>query len=361
MARVFVTGGNGFMGSRIVHHLVARGHEVVALVGADLDCRNLEGAPVETRPIDLLDERNVLEALEGGELLVHNAACYSFWQPDPDHVYRVNVNGTQHVLQAARQHGYRRIVYTSSTATLTPSINRRVETEESLFDLRSFQGHYKCSKVIAEIAVLREIAAGLPVTIVHPTTVVGRGDLRPTPTGGLILHFLNGIMLAYADTLLNVVDVDDVAEGHVLALERGVPGRQYILGSENLTMSEITVILSELTGIPAPRIRIPPRLLLWAGRTAEWIADHVTHRPPIVDVEAALHALSNRASDSGRAQKELGYAPAPARVALAKAAQWFLEAGMCRESARRRVEAHGRLAAFLKEIEPGSRRELREG
>jgi len=353
MARVFVTGGNGFMGSRIVHHLVARGYEVVALVGADLDCRNLEGASVEIRPIDLLDEHNVLEALEGGELLVHNAACYSFWQPDPEHIYRVNVSGTQHVLQAARQHGYRKIVYTSSTATLTPSINRQVETEESLFDLRSFQGHYKCSKVISEMAVLREIASGLPVTLVHPTTVVGRGDLRPTPTGGLILYFLNGIMLAYADTLLNVVDVDDVAEGHVLALERGEVGRQYILGGENLTMSEITVILSELTGIPAPRFRIPPRVLLLAGRVAEWIANHVTHRPPIVDVEAALHAISNRASDSGRAQKELGYAPAPARVALAKAAQWFLESGMCKDSARRRVAAHGRLAAFLARIEPG--------
>jgi len=354
MARVFVTGGNGFMGSRIVHHLVARGYDVVALVGADLDCDNLADLRVETRPIDLTDERSVLQALEGGELLVHNAACYSFWQPKPDHIYRVNVSGTQHVMRAARLHGYRKIVYTSSTATLTPSINRELETEESLFDLRSFQGHYKCSKVIAEMAVMREIASGLPVTIVHPTTVVGRGDRRPTPTGTLIVHFLNGIMLAYADTLLNVVDVDDVAEGHILALERGEPGRQYILGSENLSMSDITVLLSELTGIPAPRVRIPPRLLLFAGRTAEWIANHVTHRPPIVDVEAALHALSNRASDSGRAQKELGYAPAPARVALAKAAQWFLEAGMCRESARRRVAAHGRLDAFLTQIEAGA-------
>jgi dihydroflavonol-4-reductase len=353
MTRVYVTGGNGFMGSRIVERLLARGHEVVALVGADLDAGNLEGLAVETRPLDLLDARGVRDALEGGEWLVHNAACYSFWQPDPEHIYRVNVTGTQHVLEAARLHGYRRIVYTSSTATLTPSLNRTVETEESLFDLRRFQGHYKSSKVIAEIAVLREIAAGLPVTIVHPTTVVGRGDRRPTPTGGLILHFLNGIMLAYADTLLNVVDVDDVAEGHALALERGVAGRQYILGGDNLTMSEVTEILSELTGIAAPRVRIPPRLLLLAGRAAEWTANHLTHRAPIVDVEAALHAQSNRASDSGRARKELDYAPAPARVALAKAAQWFLESGMARASARRRVEAHGGLAAFLASLEAG--------
>ena len=306
---------------------------------------------MERREIDLLDEHGVTLALEGGELLVHNAACYSFWEPDPDTIYRVNVDGTQHVMRAARMHGYEKIVYTSSTATLTPSINRTVETEESLFDLRSFQGHYKSSKVLAEIAVLREIACGLPVSIVHPTTVVGRGDRRPTPTGTLIIHFLNGIMLAYADTLLNVVDVDDVAEGHVLALEHGIPGRQYILGSENLSMAEVTSILSELTGIPAPRVKLPPRLLLWAGHAAEWVANHMTHRRPIVDVEAALHSLSNRASDSGRARKELGFDPAPARVALAKAAQWFLEAGMCRDRARRRVEADGRLQAFLAELD----------
>jgi len=353
VTRVFVTGGNGFMGSRIVHHLVAKGYEVVALVGDDLDRENLADLDVETRELDLLDEHGVLEALEGGELLIHNAACYSFWQPDPDHIYRVNVDGTQHVLRAARQHGYRKIVYTSSTATLTPSINRQLETEDSLFDLRRFQGHYKCSKVIAEIPVLREIAAGLPVSIVHPTTVVGHGDRRPTPTGTLIVHFLNGIMLAYADTVLNVVDVDDVAEGHILALERGRPGRQYILGSENLSMSDVTLLLSELTGIPAPRVRIPPRLLLWAGHVAEWIASHVTHRRPIVDVEAALHAISNRASDAGRAQKELGYDPVPARLALAKAVRWFLESGMCHERARKRVAAHGHLTAYLESAAPG--------
>lgn len=351
MANVFVTGGNGFMGSRIVRHLLARGHRVVALVGADLDCENLAGLDVEQREFDLLDEHGVTDALEGGELLIHNAACYSFWEPNPETIYRVNIDGTQNVMRAARLHGYEKIVYTSSTATLTPSINRRVETEESLFDLRSFQGHYKSSKVLAEIAVLREIAQGLPVSIVHPTTVVGRGDRRPTPTGTLIIHFLNGIMLAYADTLLNVVDVDDVAEGHVLALELGVAGRQYILGGENLSMAEVTVILSELTGIPAPRVKLPPRLLLWAGHAAEWVANHITHRRPVVDVEAALHSLSNRASDSGRARKELGFDPAPARVALAKAAGWFLEAGMVRDRARRRVEADGRLEAFLSEID----------
>ena len=349
MTRVFVTGGNGFMGSRIVRELVGRGYDVTALVGADLDNHNLDGLDVEIRPFDLLDRDGVRAALEGGELLVHNAACYSFWQPDPNTIYRVNVDGTQHVLDAAAEHGYRKVVYTSSTATLTPSINREIETEESLFDLRSFQGHYKVSKVIAEIGVMRRAAQGLPVVVVHPTTVIGTGDRRPTPTGTLILHFLNGRMVAYADTMLNVVDVDDVAEGHVLALERGRVGHNYILGGENMTMRDVCGVLEELTGIPAPRVVLPARLIWVLGHIAEFIANHVTHKTPIVDVESALHAMANRASDSGKAEKELGYLPSRARVAIAKAAIWFVENGYCKERYRRRIEAHGGLRRAIGE------------
>jgi len=353
VTRVFVTGGNGFMGSRIVRELVSRGYEVTALMGADQGDENLEGLDVERRPLDLLDPAGVRDVLEGGELLVHNAACYSFWESDPERIYRVNVHGTQAVLDAAAEHRYRKVVYTSSTATLTPSINREIETEESLFDLRRFQGHYKSSKVIAEMAVMRRAAQGLPVVVVHPTTVLGASDRRPTPTGSLVVHFLNGRMKAYADTMLNVVDVDDVADGHVLALERGRLGHQYILGGENLTMREVTEVLSELTGLPVPRVVIPPRLLLVLGRAGEWVANHVTHRTPIVDVESALHAMANRASDSGKAEKELGYRPSHARVAIAKAALWFLENGYCKDRFRRRIEAHGGLRRV---VEGGSER-----
>jgi len=347
MPRVFVTGGNGFIGSRIVRELVARGYEVTALVGPELDAHNLDAVEVEIRALDLLDAGNVRAALAGGELLVHNAACYSFWELDPEKIYRVNVEGTQKVLDAAAEHGYRKIVYTSSTATLTPSINHDLETEESLFDIRRFQGDYKSSKVMAEIAVLRGMAKGLPAVIVHPTTVLGEGDRKPTPSGGMIVHFINGRMKAYADTVLNVVDVDDVAAGHALALEHGTVGHQYILGGENLGMGEAMQILSELTGIPAPAFAIPPRVLLGLGRINQWYADHVTHRAPLIDVEAALHALTSKRFSSSKAVKELGYAPGPARIALAKATRWFVENGYCADRRARQIRAHGGLEAAL--------------
>ena len=163
----------------------------------------------------------------------------------------------------------------------------------------------------------------------------------------MIVHFINGRMKAYADTVLNIVDVDDVAEGHAQALERGQIGHQYILGGENLTMREMCGVLSQLTGIPAPRVVLPPRLLLAFGHVGEWIADHVTHRTPLIDVESTLHAMANRPSDSGKAEKELGYMPSRARVALAKATLWFVENGYCKERFRRRIEAHGGLRRAL--------------
>lgn len=356
--KCFVTGANGFIGSRVVRELLARGHEVTAGVGSDLDTRNLEGLDVPVRELDVLDAQATARALEGAEALVHSAAVYSFWERHPERMYRVNALGTRNVLRAAGEAGVRRVVYTSSAGTLTPSIDREIDDEESLFDLGRFHGHYKSSKVLAEIAALREAARGLPVVIVHPTTVLGEGDRRPTPTGGMVVHFLNGRMKAYVETTLNVVDVDDVAEGHALALERGTPGHSYVLGSENLTMRELTRILAELTGLPAPRVAIPPRLLLLLGRANEWLANRVTHRPPLIDVESTLHAIGNRPLSSDEARKELGYRPRPARVALARAARWFLDNGYAPAARVRRVEAHGALPAAseggLREGPPGA-------
>jgi len=349
MSRCFVTGGNGFIGSRIVRALRTRGHEVIAGVGANLDLRNLEGVDVETRPLELEDAESVRRALAGAEWLVHSAAIYSFWEPQAERLYRVNVGGTRNVLRAAEEQGVRRMVYTSTFGTLTPSLElareaaHGDETEEGVFDLRRFHGHYKSSKAMAEMLVWRAMARGLPAVIVHPTTVLGPGDQRPTPTGGMIVHFLNGRMKAYAETVLNLVDVDDVAEGHALALERGARGASYILGGENVTLSELARILSELTGIPEPRFAVPTRLLLGLGRINEWWADHVSHRTPLIDVESTLHAIGNRRASSARAEKDLGYRPSEARTALARAAAWFVANGYASPRYTARIRAHGKL------------------
>jgi dihydroflavonol-4-reductase len=310
MARVAVTGANGFVGSRVVRELLRRGHEPVALVGADVGDANLRGLAVKSRPLDLLDPESVRAGIAGCDSLIHTAALYAFWLPDPTDFERVNVRGTSHVLEAARELGIRKLVHTSTGATLA--------------DTRpGFRGHYRESKERAERLVLDAAGAGLPAVVVHPTTVLGPGDSRPTPTGSLIAHFLARRMKAYLPMQQNVVHVDDVAAGHVLALERGAPGERYVLGGDNLEMRELLEILAELTGIPAPRIAIPNSLVLALGAANEWLSDHVTHRPPLVAREAALHARDQRFFDVSKSRSELGFAPRPAREVLADAVRWF--------------------------------------
>lgn len=337
-----VTGANGFIGSQVVHALLRRGLDVTALVGADLGNENLAGLPIKTRELDLLDPTSVRRALAGSDAIIHSAACYAFWLRDPRDIYRVNVDGTRHVLKAARELGCRKIVYTSSTATLSPgfradSAGSDLSNEEDVLDLRRFRGHYKMSKAMAEVVALREAARGLPVVIVHPTTVFGPGDRRPTPTGTLVVHFLNGRMKAYTNLMQNLVDVRDVAEGHALALEKGRPGERYVLGGENLPMSELVKILAELTGLPAPRFAIPHPLLHAIGRVNEWISDHLTHREPLVPLEAKLHAVDSRAFDSSKARRELGFEARPAREVLIEAVRWFMREDFCPSATAERI------------------------
>jgi dihydroflavonol-4-reductase len=337
-----VTGANGFIGSQITRELLRRGHEVTALVGADLGMENLEGLPVKLREFDLRDPAGVRRALAGSDAIVHAAACYAFWLPDSRDFYRINVEGTRNVLAAARELGCRKVVHTSSAATLSPGFRFEARAddmgdEENVFDLRRFRGHYKMSKAMAEVVALREAARGLPVVIVHPTTVLGPGDRRPTPTGTIVVHFLNGLMKAYTNLMQNLVDVRDVAAGHALALEKGRPGERYVLGGDNLPMSELVKLLAEITGLPAPRFAIPHALLHAAGRVNEWLADHVTHREPLVALEAKLHAQDSRPFDSSKARRELGFAPRPARAVLVDAVRWFASAGSCPPQVAERI------------------------
>ena len=351
--RVSVTGANGFLGSHIVEELLHRGHEVTALVGADIDNHLLSGMPVEVRGFDLRDRASVRSALDGAEAIIHSAACYAFWKPDPREIYRVNVDGTRHVLDAARELGVRKVVYTSSTATLSPIFripdDRDVPgDEEGVFDIRVFRGHYKMSKAMAEIVALRAAARGLPLVITHPTTVIGAGDCRPTPSGSMIQHYINGHMKVFVEMAQNVVDVRDVALGHVLALEKGAPGERFVLGGDNLSMRELLAILADLTGIPAPRIALPLPLLSVIGRVMEWIADTITHKEPAATLEAALHARDSRYVSIEKARRDLGYAPRPARAVLADAVRFFASEGYCKPDVPARTPRRPALEAALR-------------
>jgi dihydroflavonol-4-reductase len=354
MGIVAVTGANGFLGSHIVPELLRRGYEVIALVGADVDNHLLQGMPIKVRDFDLRDRASVRSALQGAENIIHSAACYAFWRPDRRDTYRINVDGTRHVLDAARDLGVRKVVYTSSTATLSPSWRTPEDPnvpgdEEGVFDMRRFRGHYKMSKAMAEMVALRAVARGLPLVITHPTTVIGAGDCRPTPSGSMIRHYINGHMKVFVEMKQNVVDVRDVALGHVLALERGVPGERYVLGGDNLTMRELLAILADLTGIPAPRVALPLWFLHAVGKGMEWFADAVTHKEPAATVEAALHARDSRYASIEKARKELGYAPRHARAVLADAVRFFASEGYCKADVADRILRRPELEAALRE------------
>ena len=310
MSTVAVTGANGFIGAHVVSALLRRGHQVRALVGADVDCANLADVPVETQAFDLLDDASVRAGLRGCNAVIHTAACYAFWLPDPRDFYRVNVDGTRRVLDAVRAEGLRKLVYTSTGATLAPPGP-------------GFPGHYRSSKAEGERLVEAAAAAGFPAVVVHPTTVLGPGDRRPTPTGSLIVHYLAGRMRMFLEMQQNVVHVYDVALGHVLALERGAPGGHYVLGGENLWMRELLGLLEEITGIAAPQRALPNSVVLRMGALNEWLSDHVTHRPPVVAREAALHARDARFFDLAKTRSELEYEPRAARAVLADAVRWF--------------------------------------
>jgi dihydroflavonol-4-reductase len=336
--RILVTGANGFIGSAVTRTLVAAGHRVAAMVEPNADTRNLEGLDVERRTCDLRDAAGVGRALAGCRAVFHVAALYRFWARDPRDFYEVNVGGTRNVLDAAAAAGTERLIFTSTVGTLGVDDRGPGEgaDERSYPDLRHLFGSYKRSKYVAEHEVLRAAAEGLPVSIVLPTFPLGPGDRAPTPTGRLVLDFLNGRIPAYVDTVLNVVHVDDVARGHVLALERGSAGRSYILGGENLTLERLLSELAELTGLRRPAWRVPRPVTLSAAWLSDTVEGRLLRRHPAIPLEAARMSTTRMAFDDSRARTELGYSPRPAVEALAASVRWFVESG--RVSDRRRAK-----------------------
>ncbi len=325
--RAFVTGATGFIGANVVRALLGKGFEVKALVRPTSDRRNIEGLPIEVVEGELRDFPSVKRGMEGCEVVFHVGALYSFWVRPRRLIYEVNVDGTRNVLRAAQELGVERVVYTSSIAALGRGTKEKPATEETPVRPEVLIGDYKRSKYLAQQVALEFARRGLPVVIVNPSFPVGPYDVKPTPTGQVILDFLRRKLPAYMDTGLNVVAVEDVAEGHILALERGRPGECYILGGENLTMKEMLDILSEITGIPAPRFRFPYTLALPLSYLNAWFC-LLTGKRPRMTPDTVRMTRYYEFFDIRKAREELGYDPMPAGEALRRAVDWFRESGM---------------------------------
>jgi len=324
--KAFVTGGTGFIGSSVVRVLLDRGVGVRALCRPGSNRANLDGLDVEIVEGDLLDSASLRRGMADCELVFHVGALYSFWVRPRSLVYRVNVDGTRAVLETARTLGVERVVYTSSVAALGLRDDAQPADEATPTNLEQIVGDYKKSKYLAEQVALEE-AKRAPIVIVNPSFPVGPRDAKPTPTGQTILDFLNGRMPAYVDTGMNVVDVDDVALGHWLAAERGRVGERYILGGENVTMKGMLALLSGITGLPAPRIRVPYRPILALSYLNAALCRLFPRVMPRMTPETIRMSSHYMYFDPGKAIRELGFPQTPAREALAKAVAWFRDNG----------------------------------
>ena len=325
--KAFLTGATGFVGAAILRELIGRGWKVRALVRPTSPRTNLEGLDVETVEGDLRDPDSLRSAMQGCEALFHCAAHYALWVPQPDVIYSSNVEGTASILRVAREIGVERVVYTSTIATVRLHDDGRPSTEEDLLSPEDAVGHYQRSKVLAEVEARKAIAAGLPVVIVNPTAPVGPWDVKPTPTGQMIIDFVKGKMPGYMETGLNLVDVRDVAFGHAAALEKGEPGERYILGGENLSLKGVTEILSEITGVPSPKIKLPYWMALSYGALDELFVGRLLGRIPSVTVDGVRLARKPLHCDCAKALRVLGLPQTPVKKALEDAIGWFREHG----------------------------------
>ena len=328
---VLVTGGTGFVGSRVVRKLLTRGEHVRCLVRKSSGLGNLKGLPLDLVTGDLQDPRSLEEAVRGCGTVYHVAADYRLWSRDPKALYRSNVDGTRNVLIAAEREGCEKIVYCSSVGTLGIPGDGRPGTEDTPVKLEDMVGHYKRSKFLAEQVVVEAARRrGVPVVIVNPSTPIGPGDIKPTETGRIITRFLNGRMPGYLDTGLNLVDVDDVAEGHLLAAERGRVGEKYILGNRNMTLKGILECLAALTGLPAPRVKMPYGVALGVAHVNQFFMGTLLRREPGVPVEGVLMARKRMFFDAGKAVRELGLPQTPVEEALERSVRWFCDHGYAR-------------------------------
>jgi len=327
--RFLVTGATGFVGSHIAHKLLEKGHDVNVLIRKSSNIRNIQGLPFKVIYGDLRDRESLKKAACGCKGLFHAAAMYGFWARDPQDFYRINVEGTKNVIKAAVSQGVEKIVYTSSESTLGPGSSSNgngygLASPDDVF------GDYKKSKLLAEIEVLKLCGKGYPVTIVNPTTPIGAGDVYPTPTGKIVLDMLNGAMPAYVNTGLNIIDVEDVAEGHLLAFEKGGPGDRYVLGNKNLTLKDILGIIADIAGLSAPKVQIPLAAARFLAYIDEFLSGKLLRRHPKIPLAAVRTAHKFKYYDCSFDTGRLGLELAPVEQAFEKSINWFKENGYVR-------------------------------
>jgi dihydroflavonol-4-reductase len=325
--KALVTGATGFIGGNVARELVKQGYKVRALVRKSSNVKFLRGVDLELAEGDLLDIASLENALEGCDYLFHVAAMYAFWARNPKLIYETNVQGTNNMLTAAKTQGIKKIVYTSSESVVGIDSDCMTGNEDMQNSLDRIPSDYKKSKFMAESLVFKMSREGLPVVVVNPTTPVGPFDIKPTPTGKIVLDYLNRRMPACVNTGLNVVDVEDVARGHILALEKGRTGARYLLGNKNLTLYEILLILENITGIKAPRFTIPIWCALSAGYVDEFVEGKILRRSPRIPVSAVKASRHFRYFDCSKAVRELGLPQTPVETSFQKAVVWFRENG----------------------------------
>jgi dihydroflavonol-4-reductase len=331
-----VTGAAGFLGSHVARQLVARGEDVRVLMRASSSNRAISDLTLEYVTGDLRDMASLERAMKGVERVFHVAADYRLWAKKPQDIYDSNVGGTKNLLTAAKQAGVAQLIYTSTVATIAVD---RPEMPNEFTDARLEEmiGHYKRSKWMAEQEVLREAKQGAPIVVAMPTTPVGPWDWKPTPTGKIILDFLNGKMPGYVDTGLNFVGVEDCAAGHLLISDKGKPGERYLLGAENLTLKGLLDLMAKITGLSAPSLKIPHSMALGVAYVESALSRLVGKEPniPVEGVKIAQHKMF---VDVSRTQRELGFKPGPVGEALERAARWYVANGYVKAGRAKRMK-----------------------
>lgn len=321
--KVFLTGSTGFVGHHVARALAAEGADLRMLVRKTSNLANLEGIPGETVVGDLAKPESFGSALAGCDTVVHVAADYRLWVREPDAMYRANVDGTRDLLRLAREARVRRVVYTSSVATMNFRTDGIVINEDTPVTLADMVGHYKRSKYMAEQQAIAAAQDGQQVIILNPTTPIGPNDRKPTPTGQIFVDFLRGKFPAYMDTGLNLVDVTEVARAHVAALTLGQSGHRYILGGENLTLKQILDKMAAITGLPSPTMRVPYPVAATYAFFEEWITGRIRGREPRATLEEVRMGRKKMFASSAHAQQELGFRIIPVYPAMRAAIEWF--------------------------------------